>query len=152
MLSLLLPNLLFFKFSISVLKIVLLSCPFLMCPCLKRKTLPTSHEIKHYYKRETYFIAMYKRGNGINGNISGNLRRGGGLYCRWTRLSSRALRGRCWSSGATLTVNTAGAAVERVVDEEVTVHTEDAVARWTAEDLRTQTGMPHGDVSSPSVC
>lgn len=37
-----------------------------------------SHEIKHYYKREMYFIAKYKRGKGINLNISSNLRQGWG--------------------------------------------------------------------------
>lgn len=52
---------------------------------------------------------------------------------------SQALLGTCWWSGAALTVNTAGAAVERVMDEEITVHTEDAVAGRTAEHLRTQT-------------
>lgn len=40
-------------------------------------------------------------------------------------------------SRATLTVDTAGAAVERVVDEEMTVDTEHTETRWTAEHLRT---------------
>lgn len=71
---------------------------------------------------------MYKRGNGINVNISSNLRQGWGSVLQVDLAEQPSLTGRCWSSGATLTVNTAGAAVERVVDEEVTVHTEDTVA------------------------
>lgn len=35
-------------------------------------------------------------------------------------------------SGDTLAVNAAGAAVQRVVDEEVTLYTEHTVARWTS--------------------
>lgn len=38
-----------------------------------------------------------------------------------------------------LTVNTAGAAVQRVVDEEITLHTELTVTCWTGEDLQTHT-------------
>lgn len=36
-------------------------------------------------------------------------------------------------------MNAAGAAVERVMDEEITLHTEDAVAGGAGEHLRTQT-------------
>lgn len=55
-----------------------------------------------------------------------------GVCCGWTWLSWG------WGSGPTLAVKTAGAAVERVVNEDITVHTEDTVARWAAEHLRTQ--------------
>lgn len=40
--------------------------------------------------------------------------------------------------GGTLTVNAAGAAVERVVDEEVTFQAELTVTCWTGEYLQTQ--------------
>lgn len=40
--------------------------------------------------------------------------------------------------GGTLTVNAAGAAVERVVDEEVTFQAELTVTCWTGEHLQTQ--------------
>lgn len=67
--------------------------------------------------------------------------RGVGLHCRGTRLRGHAATGPCWWSGAALAVDAARAAVQRVVDEEVTLHTEDAVAGGAAEHLRTHTGM-----------
>lgn len=42
--------------------------------------------------------------------------------------------------GCTLTVNAAGAAVEGVMDEEITFQAELTVARWTGEYLETQRG------------
>lgn len=65
---------------------------------------------------------------------------------RWLRGSSRAERSlgceplsvTLLVSGGTPTVNTTGAAVQGVMDEEITLHTEHTVTWWTCEYLETQ--------------
>lgn len=53
---------------------------------------------------------------------------------------SEPLLGSLSASGGAPTVNAAGAAVQRVMDEEITLHTEHTVTQWTGEYLETQTG------------
>lgn len=61
-----------------------------------------SHVTQNYYKTERLYCNVQKRKTAE----------------RW---ESVLQLGGCWSSVATLTVNTAGAAVQRVMDEEITV-------------------------------